>query len=253
MNAARRLFLLLITLLASVAFALAQAGAARADDDDAPDERPQDNAAIAINTEDGSSLFRLAFEIRRVAGDIVDHQNVALAWSQCQSCRTTAIAIQIVLVEGSPSVVTPVNVAVAVNTNCNLCQTFATAYQFVVGTNGPVEFTKEGKRELARIYKELRKLRKEDLTPAELDARVKALMERVKRVLAEELVPARDRGDDDDDDERGGGGGGGDDDELAPDETTTTVETETDTGETDTTETETETTPTDTTETTTTP
>jgi putative peptide zinc metalloprotease protein len=263
MNTARRLLLLLLALLAAAAFGLAQPGLARAEDD--PEERPQDNAAIAINTKDGSSLFRLAFEIRRVAGDIVDHQNVALAWGQCQSCRTTAIAIQIVLVEGSPSVVTPVNLAVAVNTNCNLCQTFATAYQFVVGTNGPVEFTKEGKRELARIHRELRRLRKEDLSPAELDARVKALMERVRRVLAEELVPARDRGDGGDDDEdeedgddRGGGDDGGadagDDGGFSPEDTTTTVETQTESVETETTPTtETETTPTETTETTTTP
>ncbi len=253
MTAARRLFLILLTALAAAAFALAQPGAARADGDDEPEGRPQDNAAIAINTKDGSSLFRLAFSIRRVAGDVVDHQNVALAWGKCQSCRTTAIAIQIVLVEGSPSVVTPVNLAVAVNENCNLCQTFATAYQFVVGTNGPVEFTKEGRRELARIHRELRRLRKEDLSPAELDARVKALMERVKRVLAEELVPARGGRDEDDEDsedderEEGDDGGG---DEV---ETTTTVETETDTVETDTVETDTTETETTSTETTTTP
>ena len=258
MTAARRLFPILLTAVAAAAFALGQPGTARADGHEQPEGRPQDNAAIAINTRDGSSLFRLAFSIRRVAGDVVDHQNVALAWGKCQSCRTTAIAIQIVLVEGSPSTVTPVNLAVAVNENCNLCQTFATAYQFVVGTNGPVEFTKDGRRELAQVYRELRRLRNQDLAPAELDARVKALMERVRRVLDEELVPARDRrgGDDDDEDdgarERGEGG-----DETFTDETetetTTTVETETDTVETETTETDTTTTTTETTETTTTP
>lgn len=122
----------------------------------------------------------------------------------------------------------------------------------MVGTNGPVEFTKEGRRELARIYKELRKLRKEELSPADLDARLKALMERVRRVLDEELVPARERGDgdgDDDEDEDEGDDEQFDETTTDETETTTTVETETDTVETNTTETET----TDTTTTTTTP
>lgn len=121
----------------------------------------------------------------------------------------------------------------------------------MVGTNGPVEFTKEGRRELARIYKELRKLRKEELSPADLDARLKALMERVRRVLDEELVPARERGDGDGDDDDEDEGDDEQFDETTTDETetTTTVETETDTVDTDTTETKT----TDTTTTTTTP
>jgi putative peptide zinc metalloprotease protein len=247
MTAPRRLLLLL---LAALFFGVAQPGVARAED--GGEGRSGDNAAVAINTKDGSSLFRLAFSIRRVAGEVVDNQNIAFAYASCESCRTTAIAIQIVLVEGSPSTVTPVNVAVALNENCTLCQTFASAYQFVVGTNGPVRFTAAGRRELAQIRKALRDLRKEDLTPAELDARVKALMERVRRVLAQELVPiARGSGDGEDDD-------AGEDEEFdegEPDEpdTTSTAETETETGETETTETETTSTETGETETTTTP
>lgn len=234
MTTARRLLLILLAALAAVALALAAPGGARGDDEN--EGRPQDNAAIAINTKDGSSLFRLAFSIRRVAGDVVDHQNVAFAYASCESCRTTAIAIQIVLVESSPSVVTPVNVAIALNENCTLCQTFASAYQFVVGTGGPVRFTAEGRREFAQIRRELRALRKEDLTPAELDARIQPLMERVKLVLDTQLVPIRE-----DDDEEG--------DEDEPEVTTTVeeeTETETDPGtttETDATTTETTTTP----------
>lgn len=236
MTTARRLLLILLAALAALALALAAPGAARGDGEN--EGRSQDNAAIAINTKDGSSVFRLAFSIRRVAGDVVDHQNVAFAFASCESCRTTAIAIQIVLVESSPSVVTPVNVAIALNENCTLCQTFASAYQFVVGTGGPVRFTAKGRRELAQIRRELRALRKEDLTPAELDARIQPLMERVKVVLDTQLVPIG-QGEDDDADE--------DADENEPDVTTTVEEeTETDTGtttETDTTTTDTTTTP----------
>jgi putative peptide zinc metalloprotease protein len=176
----RRLTLLLLAFLLAAGLALVQAGPATAGGD---------NAAIAINTKDGSSLFRLAFSIRKVAGDVVDNQNAAVAYSKCQRCKTTAIAIQIVLVTGTPSTVTPTNVAVAVNENCTLCETFASAYQFALSTGGPVRFTPEGRQELAAIRKALRDLRNEDLSPAELQTSVKALMGRLRTVLATQLVP----------------------------------------------------------------
>ena len=176
----RRLTLFLLALSLAMGFAGLGAGAARAGDD---------NAAVAINTKDGASLFKLAFDIRRVAGDVVDSQNVAVAYSQCERCRTVAIAIQVVLVSSSPSVVTPQNIAVAVNENCTLCETFASAYQFVIGTGGPVRFTRDGRHELNDIRKDLRELRKSELSPAELDAEVQAIVDRLRTVLETELVP----------------------------------------------------------------
>jgi putative peptide zinc metalloprotease protein len=178
----------LAALLVAFAFA-ALPGAARADDTNPFGLNPDANAAIAINTEDGSSLFKLAFAIREVAGDVVDQQNVAIAYASCSSCQTTAIAIEIVLVTGNPHVVTPENVAIALNVNCHLCDTFAAAYQFVVSTNGPVRFTREGLRELRAIRKELRNLK--GLSNEEIRARLPALMDRVRAVLRTQLVPAR--------------------------------------------------------------
>ena len=177
----RRLTLLVLLLAVAAGFAGVRPDAAHAGDD---------NAAVAINTKDGASLFKLAFDIRRVAGDVVDSQNAAVAYSSCERCRTTAIAIQIVLVTASPSVVIPTNVAIAVNENCTLCETFASAYQFVVGTGGPVKFTEEGKHELHEIRKALKELRKSDLSLVELDAQLKAIVERIRNALATQLVPA---------------------------------------------------------------
>lgn len=166
------------------------------------------NSAVAINTKDGSSLFRFAFKVSRVAGDIVDNQNSAVAYSKCQSCQTTAIAIQIVLVTGTPSTVKPENVSIAVNEQCTLCETFASAYQFVVGTGGPVKFTKLGRQEIAAIKRDIRGLKREDISPFELQQRMSGIVGRLRTVLKTQLVPAR--GDDDDDDD---GGERGDDDE----------------------------------------
>jgi putative peptide zinc metalloprotease protein len=185
----RRRFALLAALL--VAFGLPSL--ARADDGSDLGLNPDANAAIAINTEDGSSLFKLAFAIRQVAGDVVDQQNVAVAYASCTSCQTTAIAIEIVLVTGDPSTVTPENVAVAVNENCNLCDTFATAYQFVVSTGGPVRFTHEGLRELRQIRHELKKLK--GLSNEEIRARLPDLIARLRTVLKTQLVPVKRRED----------------------------------------------------------
>jgi putative peptide zinc metalloprotease protein len=225
----RRFLILVAALVAAIAFSAlpsaAQAG---------------DNAAIAINTKDGSSVFKLAFAIRRVAGDVVDQTNGAVAYASCTSCQTTAIAIEIVLVTGDPSTVTPTNVAVAVNESCNLCDTFASAYQFVVSVDGPVHFTPEGLHELRDIRKELRELK--GLSNDEIRARLPGLIARLKTVLQTQLVRSKpeegDQGDEDDSDEPDAGtttGGGettpgvttGEQDTLSTPATTTTETTET--------------------------
>jgi putative peptide zinc metalloprotease protein len=186
----------LLTLLAALAAACALGSPALADDGGA---QPGDNVVIAQNTTDGSSLFKLAFDIRRIAGDVVDQTNAAVAYSSCVDCKTTAIAIQILLVEGSPSTYTPANAAVAINENCSSCQTFAAAYQFVVQTNGPVRFTKQGWRQIHLIRKGLKELEDGNLSPAELDARLKELMGRLDTVLRTQLVPADQEGDEEHD------------------------------------------------------
>jgi putative peptide zinc metalloprotease protein len=193
----RRLTLFLLALVLALAAGFARPDVAQADDDDGASG---DNAAIAINTKDGASVFKFAFSIRNVAGEVVDETNAAVAYSSCEQCETTAIAIQIVLVTGSPSVVTPQNLAIAVNENCTLCETFAGAYQIVLGTGGPVRFTGEGRRRIAEITRSIRRLRREDLSPAELKARLDTLVADLKEVLQTELVPV---GRDDDDDDEG--------------------------------------------------
>jgi putative peptide zinc metalloprotease protein len=149
----------------------------------------QDNAAVAQNTTDGSSVFQLAFDIRRTMQPVVEETNVAIAYSSCSSCRTVAIAIQIVLVMGDVTSATPQNVAVAINENCTACETFAAAYQFVLSTGGPVRFTREARHELRAIKRLLRRLGRGDIPLAELDARLKEIKARIKRVLETGLEP----------------------------------------------------------------
>jgi putative peptide zinc metalloprotease protein len=255
MDKLRRLALLFAAAVASVTFAL---GVPAAHADDIP---TGGNDAIAINTTDGASIFKFAFAIKHVVGDVVDETNTAVAYSSCNSCSTTAIAIEILLVEGSPSTFTPQNVAVAVNYQCNLCNTFAAAYQFVVQSSGPVHFTPDGRKELHDIRKEIRRLEREHLTPFELAARLEPLIARLKKVLQTELVPDKrhDRPDENDDEDKSNTGtvpqhqGDTTQTDTTPTEATATVPTtSTDTTTTDTTTTTTTTTPTTTGATTTT-
>src|SRR5438552_268701 len=70
-----------------------------------------DNVAVAINTQDGRSVFRVRMSIVRANGDVVTSANTAFAYASCTDCETTAIALQVVLVTNNASVITPTNLA----------------------------------------------------------------------------------------------------------------------------------------------
>ena len=175
-----RLRRVLVTLLVLLAGAWSAPAAVASDD----------TAAVAVNTKDGSSVFRLAFSIKKVAGDVVDNSNTAVAFASCDSCRTVALSIQVVLVTGNPDTVTPENVALAFNVECTSCETLASAYQWVLGTDEEnVRFSPEGRLAINEIRKGLRELGQSDLPVDELQARVHQLMLRLGEVLRTELEP----------------------------------------------------------------
>jgi putative peptide zinc metalloprotease protein len=172
----------LLTLALAVLFAFGLAtGAPRA-------ASAGDNAAISVNTKDGTTVFKVAFAIRHVMGDVVDQTNGAVAYASCTDCAAVAVAFEIVLVEGDPSTVTPTNIAIAMNENCDTCVAVAEAYQFVLGTGGLVHFDSEGNKILSEIRRELHSLRKEDLTLEQLQAKLDDIAARIRDVLANHLV-----------------------------------------------------------------
>jgi putative peptide zinc metalloprotease protein len=176
----KRLVILLTALVAALALSALRPAAAHA----------QDTAAVAINTKDDSSLFRLAFAIKRAAGDVVDNSNAAVAIASCTDCQTIAISIQVVLVTGDPESVTPENIALAYNILCTACDTLASAYQWALSTDGQVHFTAEGNQAIAGIRQELRALARSGLSGAEIQSTLDDLMLRLARVLEHELVAA---------------------------------------------------------------
>jgi putative peptide zinc metalloprotease protein len=184
----KRIALILVIALVGLGFSAAKPSIAHAD-----------NAAVAVNTKDGSSVFRFAFKVKKVMGDVVEEENAAVAFASCTSCRTMAIAVEIVLIMDDASVINPTNLALAINYECTLCETFAVAIQFVLTTGGPVHFTAEGNRLLAQIKHEFRELGEQDLSFEEFQARIDELSEQLRQVLETELVPAGKSGDDDGD------------------------------------------------------
>lgn len=150
----------------------------------------QDNTAVAINTEDGASIFRLAFSVRRVADGVVDQTNAAYALASCTDCQTIALAFQVVLAFGEVDVAVPENRAVAYNEQCTECVTYASATQIVLGFDGPVRLTAEGWRRLVALRKALRGLeeRAPTLTVTQLDTEVQAAKAELVAILRQELV-----------------------------------------------------------------
>jgi hypothetical protein len=154
----------------------------------APPVAKTDNVVVATNTRDGTAVFRVSVAVRRVGNDVVDDANVAVAAGSCTGCRTVAIALEAVLAFREPQVFTPVNLAFAINVDCERCETLASAYQWAFATGGPVHFTADGNRRIAQIRQRLKSLRQEDLSVWELQPIVQEAADDLADVLQHELV-----------------------------------------------------------------
>jgi len=178
----RRLF---AALAASLLMLLAPATAASA---------TGDNVAVAVNTKDGASIFRLAFSVRMVADSVVDDGNAAVAYASCTDCQTVALAFEVVLVRSDVDVFAPTNLAIAENVDCTACTTYASATQIVLPISGPVVLSQEGRDRLHELYKSLQELGKADqpLDPDALDAQVQAANAELLDIFLHDLVAVGD-------------------------------------------------------------
>jgi hypothetical protein len=114
------------------------------------------NVVIVKSTADGASQARSHVQVAPVPGDTVASANIADAQAtSCTACRASAVAIQVLLVTGDPSVFTPANAAIAVNAGCNGCGTFAYAWQYVLQTSGPVFLSPTGRLEVLQLQQQI--------------------------------------------------------------------------------------------------
>jgi putative peptide zinc metalloprotease protein len=117
-----------------------------------------DNQALAVNTTDNSVEYQAAFAMV-VVDDGSDAMNVneAQAYASCESCRTVAVAYQIVIVvdtdDTDDNVAVPQNLAGALNYDCVNCVTYALAQQLFVTVDKPL--TDAQKLQLAELWLEM--------------------------------------------------------------------------------------------------
>jgi putative peptide zinc metalloprotease protein len=149
----------------------------------------QENDATAVNTKDGKSVFKLAFQVKKTMDSDVVATNTATAFASCTDCKTVAAAIQIVLVSGEPTSADIENQALAINYQCTECETMAVAYQFVFGNGEDVKFTPEGKRRLNELKQQFKQLKhRDDLTLQQLSNEIALIAGEVAEVVDTELV-----------------------------------------------------------------
>jgi putative peptide zinc metalloprotease protein len=102
--------------------------------------RNGDNIVYLVNRSDGAHRSQASVGFAVDTGTSVMNQNIAVAYASCTNCRTVAVAIQVVILEQTPTNFQPTNTAIAINDTCHYCETFAYANQVILraGSNASV-------------------------------------------------------------------------------------------------------------------
>ncbi len=99
-----------------------------------------DNQALAVNTNDNTIRYDIAFALVWVEDDSPAlNKNEAYAFASCTNCAAVSVGFQVVLVTGQNRVAVPQNIAAAVNYDCVNCLTYALATQLFVTLDGPLD------------------------------------------------------------------------------------------------------------------
>jgi putative peptide zinc metalloprotease protein len=165
----------------------AEGGTARALPFALPDDlRPGETRALATNTQDGSTVYDVAYALVTVTdGAPVTQVNDAWALASCTACTTVAVSFQVVLVVGHSDVITPINAAVAANKGCLRCVTSALAVQLIVSVKEAPSPEVQ-----AQLNAALAKLDAK-VDPSQLVAQVTAVQKEVVAILTDaDLVDA---------------------------------------------------------------
>jgi len=133
-----------LTALCAVALGLSAGVPAAADT--LPQGGGANNVVIVKAVTDDAQQVRAHTQIAHAGGPAVLSSNIAGATATgCTGCASTAVAVQVVFVTGSPELFAPANAAAAANSGCNSCGSFAYAWQYVVQVDGPAQLSPEGR------------------------------------------------------------------------------------------------------------
>jgi hypothetical protein len=141
----------IVTLLCALIATLGIAGSAGADVSGGANQ-----VVITQNTTDGETLVHAGTQVVPVAGDTVTSANIATAVNAgCVGCHSTAVAVQILIVHGSPSYFAPGNVAGAANGGCDSCGAFAFARQHWIQVAGTTQLSGAARTQVAELRQEI--------------------------------------------------------------------------------------------------
>ncbi|MGM0930386.1 MAG: hypothetical protein ACQEXN_11835 [Actinomycetota bacterium] len=146
------------------------------------------NQALAVNVEDGSVVYDVAFALVWAEGGPVEAANEAYAFASCRGCTAVAVGFQVVLVFGQADVVVPQNLSAAVNYNCVECLTYALASQLVLTLDGPL--SDAGMVKLETLWEEIAAYGRslEDVPLGEIQARLNDYKKRILGIIEQDAA-----------------------------------------------------------------
>ena len=114
------------------------------------------NIVIVQNSTNGSALVDASTQVIPVPMDTVTSGNVAVAINtDCVGCHSTAVAVQILIVRGSPSYFGPQNGAGAANGGCDSCGAYAYARQHWIQTSSNAHLSGAVRQRIAQLRQEI--------------------------------------------------------------------------------------------------
>jgi hypothetical protein len=188
MSVPRRILTLVVTAILALVIAVVPSSAGGGN-----------NIVVVSNTVDGQTLATASTQVVPVPMDSVTSSNIAVAVNAgCSGCHSSAVAVQLLIVVGSPPNFQPGNAAAAANGGCNGCGAYAYARQHWIQISGPAVLGGAAREQIDEIRQEISNVTSSILPsdgvtdPSlsrdhELDARLNALSDQLIQVVTSAL------------------------------------------------------------------
>lgn len=149
------------------------------------------NIVIATNTTDNAVVSRDKVQIAYNPADTVTNTNIAAARStDCVGCRTVAVAMQVVVVESSPSDFRPGNAATATNGGCDSCQTYAFAFQHFIQPGRVVYLSGSAQQQLVQLRAQVDEVTASSLSYLDMASELERLFSQIVATVDGDLQVA---------------------------------------------------------------
>lgn len=157
------------------------------------------NVVVVQNTTDGQTLASASTQVIPVPMDSVTSSNIAVAVNAaCTGCHSSAVAVQVLIVVGSPHDFEPGNAAAAANGGCDSCGAYAYARQHWIQISGPAVLGGDARAKIDDIRQQIANVTSSILPSDgvtdptltrdhELDAQLNALSEQLIQVVTSAL------------------------------------------------------------------